>query len=402
MPSRRMTSFGIAVLNLRRKPLRTFCLVAFVALLSFVLSGGSLLAYSLHNGARSMSERLGADALFVPVGYEGRAAGALLRGEPSAFYFDGDLSERLMHAEGVLRASPQLFIATFDSSHCAFPTQIIGYDPKTDFTIGPWLTRKIPGGPGIGEVVVGSGVNRKSGDEIQFFGRLYRVAGKLDKTGMGFDTSIFMNMETSRAAFKDYAYYAGGKLPDADNAISSITVDIKSGYDPSKFARGVRETFRNELVSVVLMQAMFEDISKELGLSIAIITALMAVFWLLAVGVLAILFTVTLNERRREFGIYRALGATRRKLYEIVLSESCAVSLFGAVSGVLLLCFFVFPFAPLISRSIESAYLQPSFKVLSMILCGGLLVSFLTGPIASLGSAAVIGRMSASAVMKEG
>jgi putative ABC transport system permease protein len=368
-------------------------------LLSFALSGGSLLAYSLQSGAKSMSERLGADALFVPVGYERKAEGALLRGEPSAFYFDGELAERLMKADGVLRASPQLFIASFNSVHCSFPAQLIGYDPETDFVIGPWLTRSIPGGPGPGEVVVGSDVNRKSGDDITFFGRAYRVAGKLDRTGMGFDTSIFLSMETARTTLSDYVSYAGD-APDAEDVVSSITVDIKSGFEPSRFARDIREVFRNDLVSVVLTQTMLDGISKELGVFLAALTALMLFLWLLSVGVLAIIFTVSLNERRREFGIYRALGATRGKLYRIVLSESCAVSVAGAASGVLLLCFLVLPFAPLISRSVD-AYLQPPPSAAALIVSSTLLASFLTGPLASLCSAAAVGRASTYAVMRE-
>ena len=284
MRRRRLTSLSIAVQNLRRRPMRTFCMASFVALLSFVVSGGSLFSYGLLNGARSMSARLGADALFVPLGYEKNAEGALLRGEPSTFYFSGELSERLMRADGVVRASPQLFIASFDSSHCAFPAQLIGYDPRTDFTIGPWLAEKMPEGLPDGEVVVGSLVNRKRGDDITFFGRTYRVAGRLDKTGMGFDTSIFLNMDTARAALRDYSKYAEKPVTDVERAVSSITVDIKSGVEHSKFAREARESFRGDLVGVVLTQAMIDDISKNLGAFISIVTILMAALWELGAG----------------------------------------------------------------------------------------------------------------------
>jgi putative ABC transport system permease protein len=402
MRERKITPFGLAVMNLKHRPFRTFCLAAFVSILSFFVCGGSILAYSLLNGASSMAERLGADALFVPLGYEKSAEGALLRGEPSSFYFSGELSERLMRADGVNRASPQLFIASFNSAHCAFPAQLIGYDPKTDFTIAPWLSKKIPGGPGDGEVVVGSSVNRKAGDDITFFGRSYKVAGRLDKTGIGFDTSIFLNMDTARVALSDYASYAEDGGPDDAGAVSSITVDIKKGVEHAKFAREIRETFRGDLVGVVVTQRMLDDISRDLGAFLVIIAVMLAVLWVLAVLVLAIMFTVALNERKREFGIYRALGATRIKLCLIVLCESCAVSLLGSALGVISLVFFVFPFAPLIAHSLGTAYLQPPAKILFLILAGGLSAAFLTGPIASLNSAVAIGRRSAYEAIKEG
>jgi putative ABC transport system permease protein len=401
MRRRRLTSWSIAVQNLKLRPKRTFCMVSFVALLSFVVSGGSLFSYSLLNGARSMSARLGADALFVPLGYEKNAEGALLRGEPSTFYFSGELSGRLARAEGVARASPQLFIASFNSSHCAFPAQLIGYAPETDFTIGPWLAEQTTGGLSDGEVVVGSLVNRKKGDDITFFGQTYRVAGRLDKTGMGFDTSIFLNMNTARAALKDYSKYAEKPVPGAGDAVSSITVDIKSGVDHSKFARDVRESFRGDLVGVILTQALIDGVSKDLGAFIPIAGVLMAALWVSSAGVLAILFTVAFNERRREFCVYRVLGATRGKLRRIILLESCAVSAAGAAAGVFSLCFFVLPFTPLIGRTIGTAYLQPSPEVLSAILLAALLVSFVTGPMASINSAAAIGRLSACEALKE-
>ncbi|MDR2180606.1 MAG: ABC transporter permease, partial [Synergistaceae bacterium] len=336
MREQTFTPFAIARENLKRKPFRTFCEIAFVALLSFVLSNGSLLSFSLLNRISSMSNRLGADAMLTPKGYGQKLEGVILRGEPSGFYLSGELTGRLMKVEGISKASAQLFIATMDSSHCAFPVQLIGYAPEDDFVIAPWLQEQIPGGLRQGEIVIGNSIEAKKGDKLRFFNTDYPVAGQLDKTGTGFDTSIFFDMNTARHALKQYVKYSGAEIPDEEHAVSVITVNLDKGYDPYKFYGKIRGLFRQEGVEVVLPKRLISSISEGLNTLLFVIALLVLILWAIAVGVLAILFAVTLNERKREFGIYRALGSSRKKLAYIILSESAVISLKGALTGIVL------------------------------------------------------------------
>jgi putative ABC transport system permease protein len=394
----RFTPLAIARENLKRKPFRTFCEIVFVALLSFVLASGSLLAFSLVNGITSISNRLGADAMLAPKGYGQKLEGVILRGEPSTFYLDGELARKLMAAEGIAQASPQLFIATMDSSHCAFPVQLIGYAPENDFVIAPWLRERIPEGLKDGEIVIGNSVAAKKGDALRFFDTDYPVAGQLDKTGMGFDTTIFFNMKTARQALKQYIHYSGANVPDEDHAVSVITVNFDKGYDPFKFYGNIRNLFRREGVEVVLTQRLISDVSKGLNTLLSAIALLILVLWVIAVGALAILFAVTLNERKREFGIYRALGSSRRRLVNVVLSESAIISLKGALTGILL----AIPFASLAGFALEMPSLQPSVGMTAFILSLCAAISFLTGTLASAYSAAGIGRLATDAILREG
>ncbi|MFP3154314.1 FtsX-like permease family protein [Lachnospiraceae bacterium ZAX-1] len=403
MKPQTLSAFNIALFNIRRRYFRAFCMAGLVAVLSFVLIGGTLIAVSLSQGIRSISNRLGADALFVPLGYEQHIEGALLRGEPSAFYFEGEIIEKLRAFDGIEKASPQLFIASFDSPHCSAEVQMIGYDAQTDFVIAPWLTRAVSGGPGKGEVVVGSSINGDTGDVLQFFSSDYTVVGKLEKTGMGFDTSVFLNMDVARLALQEYVSYGGeGVSGEVADAVSSIAVDVKSGVDVMEFAKEARRAFHDERVSVVLPQTMIGSLSGNMKSLLLVIAVLIVFLWALAVAVLALTFTGILGERKREFGIYRVLGATRGKLAWIILSESCILSLLGAVVGAALLALFFFSFSPLISLTLDMPYLVPSGVTLFLLFSGGLLVSFLTGPIASLFSALRIGHIATNAIMREG
>ncbi|SHH98408.1 putative ABC transport system permease protein [Sporobacter termitidis DSM 10068] len=393
---------ALALRNISRRYYRALCQAGLVALLAFALTGGSLLAASLLSGTRSTAARLGADALLVPAGYENKAEGALLRGEPSAFYFEPALAARLMAADGIEQVSPQLFIASFDSPHCSSVVQFIGFDPKTDFVISPWLSEKLQGGLPAGEIVVGNSILGTPGQKLTFFNRQYTVAAKLERTGMGFDTSVFADMPTAQVALRDYAALGGENVPDGSGVVSSLVVDVKPGVKLDDFARSIRYDFRQEGVGVVLTQAMLGDVSHDLNALLKLFGVLIVLLWVIAAGVLAILFSVSVNERKREFGVYRALGATRRQLTRVVLSESALVSFAGALLGAALVCVIYFPFGTAIGLSADIPYLRPSGAVLAGLIGGGFILAFVTGPLASLRSTGKIGRLATYALTREG
>jgi putative ABC transport system permease protein len=390
------------VRNITRRLYRTLGLTGVVALLAFVLIGGSLLAFSLLNGTKSTANRLGADALLVPHGYEAKVEGALLRGEPSAFYIDPDVIPRLLAADGIEKASPQLFIASFDSPHCDQLVQFIGFDPETDFVITPWLADELDGGIPAGQIVIGDSILGKPGQTLTFFSQKYVVAAKLERTGMGFDTSVFTDMDTARVALKDYARLGGENVPEGDGVISTLTVDLRSDVSPTEFERSINLGYRDADIGVVMTQAMLGSVSRSLNGFLTIIGVLAVLLWVLTVGVLAVLFGVSVNERKREFGVYRALGATRSRLTRIVLTECVYVSLIGAVVGTSLVCVAYFSFGTLIGLKSSLPYLRPSAGTLTALLAGGFALSLLTGPLAALRSAVKIGKTASYALTREG
>jgi putative ABC transport system permease protein len=403
MDRKALSTFYIALNNLNHHPFRTVSLIALVAVTAFLISGGTLLGVSLQSGVDSTRQRLGADAMIVPLGAERDIEGALLQGKPGTFYLRGDTARRLQSADGVERASAQLFIATFDSEHCAFPLQIIGYDPETDFVVAPWLAAKVPGGPGYGEVIMGSDINLAVGKKLLLFGSDFQTIGRLEKTGMGFDVSVFVNMETARALVDEYRSYVGAiPVPDDTGAVSAVMVDIAKGYETAAFAKNLRENFRNDSISIVLPQAMIDSLGRNLNLTLMILRLLLTVLWLLSVTVLAIVFMVALNERKREFGMLRALGANKGKITGIILAEASLIGAAGALLGVGSLCLLVFPFNALIESKLEAEYLLPPAPETALILLCGFGISLAMGPLASIFSAVRLGRGDAFSVIREG
>jgi putative ABC transport system permease protein len=323
----------------------------------------------------------------------------LLEGKPSTFYLPGDSVRLLSNLEGIKRASPQFYISTFASSHCGALVQIIGYDPETDFVIAPWLAENVPGRPKRGEIVIGDAIQRDAGDEMLIFGTRYRIAGKLEKTGMGFDVTVFAGRETARMLIDEYEQYIGAiPMPDED-AASVIVAEIEAGIDHEAFAKEIRTKYRG--IDAILPQAIIGNLSRHLNLTIGVLTGLLIVLWFLSAFVLVIVFTITLNERKREFGVFRALGATRRKLARVLMAESVLLCAAGAGVGTLLLCVTALPFNAFVESKLESEYLLPSAGGVALILCGCFLLCAAGGPIAAAVSAARIGRAETSFTMRE-
>jgi putative ABC transport system permease protein len=394
-----MSTFAIARNNLLHRPFRFCALAALIAVTAFAIAGGTLFGLGLRNGVASTAARLGADIMFLPAGAERNLEGVLLSGKPSAFYLPGESVRLLRDLEGVKRASPQLYISTFDSPHCGSLVQIIGYDPQTDFVVAPWLAESVPGGPGRGEIVIGNAIRLDAGEEMLLFDTRYRVAGKLEKTGMGFDATVFAGKETARMLIDAYETYVGAiPMPDED-AASVVVADLEEGIDREAFARELRLKHRD--VGAVLPQAVIGNLTRNLDLTVGVLMGFPILLLFLSAFVLVIVCAITLNERKREFGVLRALGATQRRLVDILTVESLLLGAGGAGVGVLLFCVTALPFNALIESRLASEYMLPPVGVTAAVLCGCFLLCAAGGPIAALASALRIGRADVSLIMRE-
>ena len=93
-----------------------------------------------------MSNRLGADIMIVPEGYDPHIDAVLFAGTPSTFYLPEYAIEELNNIKedvGIASMSAQTFLATLRASCCSYPVQLVGIDYETDFIVKPWLKNTI-------------------------------------------------------------------------------------------------------------------------------------------------------------------------------------------------------------------------------------------------------------------
>lgn len=397
-----LTNGKLSYYNLKRRPFRTSCLIIVVAVLALTLFGGAILTLSLENGLNSMKQRLGADLLVVPDGYEANMEGVLLKGEPSYFYFSNAIARQIAQVSGVSQVTSQFFLTSLSASCCSTQVQLIGFDPSTDFVIQPWIAKTYASAIGDGHIIVGSDIALDSDHTLTFFNQTYPVAAQLEKTATGLDSSVFMNMNTMKslytAARETGMNFISGEEPE--DAVSSVPVKIEKGYDVQKIANSIRSNI--SAVDVIVSKNMISNISDNLGYLVTYIRVFSAVLWILAAIVLMAIFSVTMNARKKEFAVLRILGATRKKLVGIVLTESLIVSVIGGVAGVMAASLLVFPFSTYIGNELQLPYLEPKADVIIGALALSLLLSFIVGPVASIYSAAKISRAETYLTMREG
>ena len=77
-------------------------------------------------------------------------------------------------------------------------------------------------------------------EEVKFFSRPFKIKGRLAKTGMGFDNTVFMSIEQAKELAVEFEKLI--QTPDAgdENMISSVMVRVKRGEDPEKVLKNLR------------------------------------------------------------------------------------------------------------------------------------------------------------------
>lgn len=392
----------LPLLNLLYRPFRTSALVCLVALLAFVLFGGSVLTVSLQCGLDSVANRFGADLIVVPLGYDTGMESILLKGEPSYFYLDRGYLDPISRTEGVQQISPQFYLTSTSSDCCDLPVQLIGFDPASDFSIQPWIRESFRGELTGGAVLAGSDIEVGEEQTLTFFGQAYPVAARLERTGTGLDSAVYADMDTLRdmmaAAEEKGFHFLDGTDPDA--VISSVLIRIGPGYDVDTVARNIR--FQLDGLQIVKTQSMFTGIADSLGRISGILRVFTAAFLLISLAMLTLVFSITAHERKKEFAVLRILGATRRQLSVVLLKESLFIGITGGVLGTALAALVIFPFSIAIGQQLGLPYFMPGKLKLIQLLITSLLTAFAVGPLAAAYSAWRISRTDTSLTLREG
>jgi putative ABC transport system permease protein len=90
------------------------------------------------------------------------------------------------------------------------------------------------------------------------------------------------------------------------------------------------------------------------------------------------------NERRREIGLLRAIGANKVHIATIILSESSLLSAAGGAAGIILGFVLLASFKNLMLHYLKLPYLFPATPELIVLTAGALFFSILTGLFAAL------------------
>jgi len=276
------------------------------------------------------ANRLGADVLVVPVGARYYADEALLETKIRVFYMDRSNVEKVKNVEGVDKVSYQTYLTTIYGLCCTVPpATVVIFDQDTDFVVNVWLKKALGRRLGKGEVIVGREAYENLGlldvSRSMLFGVTFDIVGVLEKTGTGFDNAIFMSEENSDAIISK------GKAGLKHDQISLIFVKVKEGFDPYEVSRKIEGNIvevdtveRSDMGKRII--STFKDINKVFLMTI-ILCSLLSSFLAWTI------FSAIVNERIREVGIMKALGARGSQIVIMFLLEVVILGLAGSLLG---------------------------------------------------------------------
>ena len=128
---------------------------------------------------------------------------------------------------------------------------------------------------------------------------------------------------------------------------------------------------------------------------------LLALIWPLAIGLTGMVYLMAANERRRELGVLRALGATRGYIRRSLLAEAGLLAFCGAAVGVFLAVTLLYLFRRLIIVTLGVPLLLPSPGPLLLQVGIGILLAMVSVFLAALFPALKVSRQDPAFAMRE-
>jgi putative ABC transport system permease protein len=188
----------------------------------------------------------------------------------------------------------------------------------------------------------------------------FTVVGVLAPTGTPVDRTVHVSLEAIEAIHIDWQHGAPrpGEALSADavrqldlkpKAITAALIGLKSRLAAFRLQRAIND-YPREALTAILPGAALQELWGLVGTAE---TALSAVSWMVVATALLGLVTMiltTLNERRREMAILRAVGAGPRTVLGLLTAEAALVTLAGVVAGLALAYGGLFAARPIVDR----------------------------------------------------
>jgi putative ABC transport system permease protein len=335
----------LAAQNVGRRRARAIFL-GIAVMISVGIGFASFVAgWALRAGMAASFARMGADLVVVPRGTLVNITSSLLTVQPTDQTVDAGLAKSLSSIPGVAQVSPQRIVPMLVDGRTA---NVIAFDPTHDTSILTWLEKRQPGELGADGVIVGGRLGGQVGQQINVCGMPMTVYGRLGKTGVGpFDDSYFLNFDALTQIIsicRSSAVGMGNKpdtvrhgdekvcapdlLPDRVSAFL-LQLSPSAKIDEVKFVLAQLPDIRIVEGNTVLTSS--RQALSTLLIGVAVFTTFQLTGLLILVS---LLFSAIVQERYREVGLLRAMGARPSQVMTIILGEAAITTGVGGLAGV--------------------------------------------------------------------
>jgi putative ABC transport system permease protein len=249
-------------------------------------------------------------------------------------------------------------------------------------------------------VVAGTFISATEGTQnISVYGYLVTLKANLEPTGTGLDQSMFLTFETAYDIASKSQYQAESPLDIPEDSISAALIKVKPGGDPAAVAVQIMQSIPD--VTPIQSSNLFLSYRKQMTGLLNSIMVILGLTWGLSVVFIGLVFSMAANERRRELGVLRALGATRQFVFQTLLAEASLLALVGGATGIVLAGLAVYLFKDLLVVSLGFPFLLPSPFVLLLQIGAGLFLAMFTVNVAAFLPAYKFSRQDPAIAMRE-
>ena len=225
------------------------------------------------------------------------------------------------------------------------------------------------------DVVLGFGVAEKLGYQIdsplivshglQSFtdhdDQPFKVSGILAKTGTPVDNTVIVSLQAIEAIHVDWS--SGTKIQGQETPIDQIRkmnlspknitaalVGVKSKLQVFKLQRWINE-YPEEALSSILPGVALQELWRIVGIVENLLLGIsVVVIFTTLIGMAAIVFS-SLNERRREMAIWRAMGAPPSIIIGLLMIEAFIISVLSVIVSTILLFLLLYLLQPWIDNT---------------------------------------------------
>ncbi|MDR0239900.1 MAG: ABC transporter permease [Deltaproteobacteria bacterium] len=317
----------LALTNLQGRTAYSSIIVAAVAAAVVMTLVSLFVTGNLRQEVESKRRMLGPDLALVPKGSKERGHIYLSKGPPVHDVIPAGTLEQLGAFPEVEAAAPQkrLGLVTVGSVQAT----LFGFDPATDFIVRPWLdprnTENFPGrnrGLALGALVPEEGLAQAVDGRNALLpaadGHKAGVGGRLLKTGSFMDTALFIPRPADDIALEPtwiLVRLRQGTLLDV--AANRLEVNIPG-------------------IEILLRPEMFKSLNDQLyglveGGAFGTASLLAIIGALLVTGAM---FALMAHERKREFGLLKAMGARNGFVFKLIMAEASLLGSTGAALGI--------------------------------------------------------------------
>ncbi|MFA0407421.1 ABC transporter permease [Vibrio splendidus] len=219
----------------------------------------------------------------------------------------------------------------------------------------------------------------------------FTIVGILAPTGTPVDKTVHVSLEAIEAIHVGWESGANlGHTPNAEalkqrdfqpKQITAMMVGLKSKIQTFALQREINN-YRQEPLSAIMPGIALHELWGMMAVAeqaLLIVSGFVVIAGLL--GMLSSLLT-SLQERRREMAILRAMGARPRHVFGLLISEASSLTFLGITLGVAVLFALIAVVAPIVQQSYGinisiSAITPHEWKLLMLVQVAGIIIGFI-------------------------